>query len=41
MDKINGGKAAIGGYFETIEEAQKLASILNFKALPTSVNIDK
>lgn len=41
MDKIDGGKAAIGGYFETVEEAQKLASILNFKALPTSVNIDK
>jgi hypothetical protein len=39
MEMISGGNVEISGGFETIEEAQKLASILNFEELPTSVNI--
>lgn len=39
MGKITGGNIEISGGFETIEEAQKLASILNFEELPASVNI--
>ena len=40
-NKIDGGKVQIFGNDISVEEAQKLASMLNFKALPTSVSIDK
>lgn len=39
MEKVTGENIEISGGFETIEEAQKLASILNFEELPTSVKI--